>query len=47
MFAVAVILLLRDAGLRRRLAVAARSLAEAEFDWTAIGRAQAEMWRSL
>ena len=46
-FAEAVILLLRDAGVRRRLALAARALAEAEFDWTAIGRSQSEMWRSL
>jgi len=46
-FAEGVILLLRDAGLRRRIAWAARALAEANFDWTAIGRAQAEIWRSL
>ena len=46
-FADGAILLLRDAALRRRLAVAARALVEAEFNWTEIGRAQAEMWRSL
>jgi glycosyltransferase involved in cell wall biosynthesis len=46
-FAEGVITLLRDAGLRARLAGAARRLVEAEFDWTAIGREQAAMWREL
>ena len=46
-FAEGVITLLRDAGLRARLARAARRLAEAEFDWTAIGRAQEAMWKEL
>ncbi|MBI2688574.1 MAG: glycosyltransferase [Acidobacteria bacterium] len=46
-FAEGVIALLRDPELRRKLAVEARKLAETEFDWTAIGRVQAEMWRSL
>jgi glycosyltransferase involved in cell wall biosynthesis len=46
-FAEGVILLLQDAGVRRRIAWAAREIALSEFDWTAIGRAQAEMWREL
>ncbi len=46
-FAEGVILLLRDAGRRRRMAWAAREIAAANFDWTAIGRAQAAMWREL
>ena len=46
-FAEGVILLLRDPGLRRRIAWTARELAEANFDWTAIGRAQGAMWRAL
>lgn len=46
-FAEGVITLLRDAALRRRLAVAARRRALEEFDWIAIGRAQADMWREL
>lgn len=36
-----------DSDLRRRLAVAARQLAEERFDWKAIGRAQAELWNEL
>jgi glycosyltransferase involved in cell wall biosynthesis len=46
-FADGVVTLLRDAGRRRRIAWAARELALAEFDWTAIGRAQAQMWNEL
>ncbi|MFN0104276.1 MAG: glycosyltransferase [Bryobacteraceae bacterium] len=46
-FAEGVTTLLRDVGLRRRLALAGRRLAAAEFDWKAIGRAQAEIWRGL
>ena len=46
-FAEGVILLLRDPGLRRRIAWTARELAEANFDWTAIGRAQAALWKDL
>ncbi len=37
-FASAVVRLLSDAGLRRRLAVAARGLLEARFSWAAVGR---------
>jgi len=46
-FTVGVIALLRDPELRRTMAKGARKLAEENFDWKQIGRAQAEMWRSL
>jgi glycosyltransferase involved in cell wall biosynthesis len=46
-FAEGVITLLHDPAMRARMAVAARRLAVSEFDWTAIGEAQAEMWREL
>jgi glycosyltransferase involved in cell wall biosynthesis len=46
-FAEGVITLLHDPAMRARMAVAARRLAVSAFDWTAIGEAQAEMWREL
>ncbi len=46
-FAEAVSLLARDPDLRRRLAVAARAHAERHFDWKALGRLQADVWREL
>ena len=46
-FAEGVITLLRDAGQRREMALIARRLAEAEFDWTAMGRAQTALWSEL
>lgn len=46
-FAAGVIELLNDPARRIALSRAARRIAEAEFDWPAIGRRQAELWRSL
>lgn len=46
-FAEGVITLLRDVAWRASMARAGREVAVAEFDWSAIGRAQAEMWREL
>ncbi|MBL8235999.1 MAG: glycosyltransferase [Bryobacterales bacterium] len=43
-FADGVVTLLREHALRRRIARAARARAIAEFDWTAIGQAQAALW---
>jgi glycosyltransferase involved in cell wall biosynthesis len=47
LFAEGVITLLAEPALRRRLARAARARAEQHFDWQAIGRAQADLWRQL
>lgn len=46
-FGEGIIRLLRDPGLRRRIAWEARRLAEEQFDWTAIGREQASLWNEL
>jgi len=46
-FAAAAVRLLKDAGLRKRLALAARSRAEACFDWRVIGERQRALWKQL
>lgn len=46
-FAEGVITLLKDAERRREMAGNARRIAEAEFDWTAMGRAQTALWSEL
>jgi glycosyltransferase involved in cell wall biosynthesis len=46
-FAAAVIGLLEDPAARARLGLAARAVAERDFDWRAIGRAQERLWTDL
>ena len=46
-FAEGVIALLKDPAQRREIALNARRIAEAEFDWTAMGRAQTALWSEV
>ena len=46
-FAEAISLLMENPDLRRRLAAAARAHAERHYDWKALGRLQAGLWREL
>jgi len=46
-FAAAIKSLLQDAAQRKALAERARTTAEARFDWRAIGKQQAALWRKF
>ncbi len=46
-FADGIRLLLEDSALRRRLALAARRLAEERYSWDAVAQRQMELWESL
>ncbi|MEP6539648.1 MAG: ribosomal protein S18-alanine N-acetyltransferase [Bryobacteraceae bacterium] len=46
-FADAIVQLIESAGLRHQIAVAAREIAENQFDWKALGRLQSALWSEL